>query len=170
MTAKVLVFVLALLAASGPSVGPVIATMPIDGLTKADLRDSFDEVRGSGKHEAMDILAPRGTPVRAVVAGTIQKFFLSKPGGKTIYLFDEHGKYCYYYAHLDAYRDGLREGEKVIAGELIGYAGSTGNADEKVPHLHFAVFELTPLKQWWKGEAINPYPLLVRALQDPAVR
>lgn len=170
MTPKILVLLLAFLSASGPGAGPSIAAMPIDKLTATDLRDSFDEVRGKGKHEAVDILAPKGTPVRAVVAGTIQKFFLSKPGGKTIYLFDEQGKYCYYYAHLDAYRDGLREGQKVIPGEMIGYVGSTGNADERVPHLHFAIFELTPLKQWWKGEPINPYPLLARALSSPAVR
>ena len=92
-------------------------TPPISGLTLKDLRDTFEEPRGNGKHEAIDILAPRGTPVLAVVCGTIRKLFLSKPGGITIYLFDEQERFCYYYGHLDSYREGLREGLKVEPGE-----------------------------------------------------
>jgi len=91
--------------------------------------------------------------------------FLSKPGGNTIYEFDEQEVYCYYYAHLDHYAEGLREGMKVTGGEVIGYVGSTGNADPRAPHLHFAVFELGPEKQWWKGKAVNPYPELVAAVK-----
>jgi peptidoglycan LD-endopeptidase LytH len=138
---------------------------PIRGLTLANLRDNFDETHSGHKHEALDILSPRGTPVLAVVPGTIQKLFLSKPGGNTIYQFDDAKIYCYYYAHLDRYAAGLREGMHVARGETIGYVGSTGNADSQTPHLHFAVFELGPEKQWWKGKAINPYADLVEAIK-----
>jgi murein DD-endopeptidase MepM/ murein hydrolase activator NlpD len=140
-------------------------TPPIHGLTLAEVRDSFDEVHGGHPHEAIDILEPRGTPVHAVVSGTVRKLFLSKPGGITIYQFDEAGEYCYYYAHLDRYADGLREGMRVVSGDVIGFVGSTGNADPGPPHLHFAIFELGPEKQWWKGKAVNPYAGLVAAVK-----
>jgi murein DD-endopeptidase MepM/ murein hydrolase activator NlpD len=140
-------------------------TPPISGLALADLRDSFEEVHNGHRHEAVDILEPRGTPVHAVVSGNIRKLFLSKPGGNTIYQFDEMGVYCYYYAHLDRYAEGLREGVRVERGDVIGFVGSTGNADAHTPHLHFAIFELEPQRQWWKGKAVNPYPGLVDAVK-----
>ncbi len=93
------------------------------------------------------------------------KLFLSKPGGNTIYEFDDANVYCYYYAHLDRYAEGLREGLRVARGDIIGFVGSTGNADPGTPHLHFAIFELGTEKQWWKGKAINPYPALIAALK-----
>ena len=137
---------------------------PIEGLALKDLRDTFSDPRSGGRHDAIDIAAPRGTPVRAVTGGTIRKLFLSKPGGMTIYLFDQSSQYCYYYAHLDGYRPGLREGATVTPGEIVGYVGSTGNANPRVPHLHFAMVELGPGKEWWKGMPLNPYPYLVRAV------
>ncbi len=140
-------------------------TSPIRGLTLADLRDSFEETHGGHPHEAIDILAPRGTPVHAVVSGTVRKLFLSQPGGKTIYEFDEAGAYCYYYAHLDGYVEGLREGTRVKSGDVVGFVGSTGNADARTPLLHFAIFELGPEKQWWRGKAVNPYAGLVAAVK-----
>ncbi|MGA2859665.1 MAG: M23 family metallopeptidase [Candidatus Sulfotelmatobacter sp.] len=140
-------------------------TPPISGLALADLRDTFEEVHNGHRHEAIDLLAPRGTPVHAVVSGTIRKLFVSKPGGNTIYQFDEIGLYCYYYAHLDGYAKGLREGMRVERGNVIGFVGSTGNADARTPHLHFAIFELGSEKLWWKGKAVNPYPSLVDALK-----
>jgi len=140
-------------------------TPPIRGLTRADLRDTFEELHAGHRHEAIDILEPRGTPVRAVVSGTIRKLFLSKPGGNTIYQFDETGVYCYYYAHLDGYAKGLREGMRVERGDVIGFVGSTGNADARTPHLHFAITELWPEKLWWKGKAVDPYPFLVDAVK-----
>jgi murein DD-endopeptidase MepM/ murein hydrolase activator NlpD len=105
-------------------------------------------------------MAPRRTPVRAVEDGTIAKLFTSKAGGLTIYQFEPSGTFCYYYAHLDAYADGLAEGQTVHRGALIGYVGSTGNASPDAPHLHFSIFRLTPERQWWKGEPIDPYPVL----------
>ena len=134
--------------------------VPVKGVDRSDLQDSFADSRGTGPHEAIDIPAPRGTPVVAVEDGRIAKLFSSKPGGLTIYLFDPTETFCYYYAHLDGYAAGLREGQAVKKGEVIGYVGTTGNAPPDTPHLHFAVFRLTPERQWWKGEAINPYPLL----------
>ena len=140
-------------------------TPPIGGLALANLRDTFEEVRSGHAHEAIDILETRGTPVRAVVSGTVRRLFLSKPGGITIYQFDETEVYCYYYAHLDGYAEGLREGMRVERGDVIGFVGSTGNADPRTPHLHFAIFELGPEKLWWKGKAIDPYPGLAAAVQ-----
>ena len=153
-----------LLAVGAPS-SIVEMAPPISGLALADLRDTFEEIHSGHRHEAIDLLEPRGTPVHAVVSGTIRKLFLSKPGGKTIYQFDEMGAYCYYYAHLDGYAEGLREGMRVERGDVIGFVGSTGNADARVPHLHFAIFELGPERQWWKGKAVNPYPGLVDAVR-----
>ena len=140
-------------------------TPPIRGLALADLRDSFAEVHSGQPHEAIDILEPKGTPVRAVISGTVRKLFLSKPGGNTIYQFDELEAYCYYYAHLDRYVEGLREGLRVERGDVIGFVGSTGNADPRAPHLHFAIFELGPERHWWQGQALDPYPFLVAAVK-----
>ncbi len=140
-------------------------TPPIGGLALSNLRDMFEEVHNGHRHEAIDILEPKGTPVLAVVSGSVRKLFLSKPGGNTIYEFDEMGVYCYYYAHLDSYVEWLREGMWVERGDVIGFVGSTGNADPRTPHLHFAIFELGREKHWWRGKAIDPYPGLVAAVK-----
>ena len=135
--------------------------IPVEGIRPENVRRDFDQKRSGGRsHRALDILAPRGTPVVAVADGTIRKLFNSKAGGLTIYQYDEAEKTCFYYAHLDRYADGIREGMPVKSGTLIGYVGTTGNAPPSAPHLHFAVTRLPPTKEWWKGEAIDPYPLL----------
>jgi murein DD-endopeptidase MepM/ murein hydrolase activator NlpD len=136
--------------------------VPVEGIDRDDLHDTFSDRRGIGrKHEALDIMAPRGTPVVAVEDGTVVKLFLSQGGGGiTIYQFDPSMRYSYYYAHLDRYATGLKEGQSVRRGQVIGYVGSTGNASPNAPHLHFGIFRLTPERQWWKGEPINPYPVL----------
>jgi len=138
--------------------------LPIQGLAAGQIQDTFYQSRGNGEriHEATDILSPRGTPVHAMVDGVVQKLFLSKPGGITVYEFDDNGEFCYYYAHLDRYADGLAEGQHVRAGDVIGYVGTTGNANPNTPHLHLAFFRLGPEKQWWKGTPINPYPTLMK--------
>lgn len=140
--------------------------LPIAKLKPSDLIDTFDQSRGQGerRHGAVDIMAPRGTPVIAVDSGIIQRLFNSKPGGLTIYQFDSNERNCYYYAHLDRYASGVREGLLVKRGDLIGYVGSTGNADPAAPHLHFAVFELGPDKRWWEGTPVNPIGALRKAL------
>ncbi len=151
---------LATTAAVSPA-GEVGIGMPIEGLTPRDLRDSFDEIHGGHRHEAIDILEPRGTPILAVDDGTIRKLFHSVPGGITIYQFDASETLCYYYAHLDRYADGLAEGQRVGRGDRIGYVGTSGNAPPETPHLHFAIYRLGPEKNWWQGVAIDPYPLLI---------
>ena len=135
--------------------------MPVLGVDASQLHDNFYGVRSGGRmHEALDIMAPRGTPVVAAVDGTIQKLFTSRAGGLTVYEFDVPAEKVYYYAHLDHYADGLTDGMRVTAGTVIGYVGTTGNAPPDAPHLHFAIELLTPEKRWWKGTPINPFPLL----------
>jgi murein DD-endopeptidase MepM/ murein hydrolase activator NlpD len=137
--------------------------LPIRGLTACDLHNTFEEGRANGQpHEAIDLLAPRGTPILAVEPGVIQKLFLSKTGGITIYEFDLQSAYCYYYAHLESYAEGLHEGMAVRQGEVIGYVGTSGNAPPNTPHLHFAIFKLGSEKHWWQGMAIHPYPVLIK--------
>jgi murein DD-endopeptidase MepM/ murein hydrolase activator NlpD len=135
--------------------------IPIDGVKPEQLTRQFsDERSGSRRHEAIDILAPRNSPIRAVEDGTIAKLFLSKAGGITIYQFDPSTNFCYYYAHLERYADGLREGQPVKKGQVIGFVGTSGNAPKNTPHLHFAIFRLTDAKRWWEGTAIDPYDVL----------
>ncbi len=131
--------------------------IPVDGIEKRSLYDSFSDGRGARKHEAIDIHAPRGTPVLAAGDGCVVKLFRSIAGGITLYQFDLEGNFAYYYAHLDRYADGVKEGSQLQQGDVLGYVGTTGNAAAKAPHLHFAIFRLGPEKRWWKGTAINPY-------------
>jgi murein DD-endopeptidase MepM/ murein hydrolase activator NlpD len=135
--------------------------VPVRGVDPAALVSSFDDARGANRrHEAIDILAPRHTPVIAVEAGRIARLFTSAAGGLTIYQFDPAEDYVYYYAHLEAYAAGLSEGDPVRAGQVVGYVGTTGNAPADVPHLHFAIMRLTADRRWWEGTPIDPYPLL----------
>ena len=139
--------------------------IPVEGAKAETLIDTFTEARGGGSrpHDAIDIMAPSGTPVRAVDDGKIVKLFLSDAGGITIYQFDPSEKFAYYYAHLERYADGLAEGQAVKRGDVIGYVGYTGNANPAAPHLHFAIVVLGPEKRWWEGTPINPYPVLIGA-------
>ena len=146
--------------ASAEDIGDRNLEIPVRGVDENELYDSFDDARGKRVHQAIDIMADRGTPVVAVEDGTIKKLFTSEAGGLTVYQFDPSEAYCYYYAHLDSYARNLREGMPVKKGDVIGSVGSTGNASKDAPHLHFAIFRLTSDKQWWKGEPINPYPVL----------
>jgi murein DD-endopeptidase MepM/ murein hydrolase activator NlpD len=135
--------------------------LPVDDADIDAMKGGFAQRRdaGSRPHEAVDILAPRNTPVHAVEDGTIAKLFQSKAGGITIYQFDPTGRFCYYYAHLERYASDLKEGQRVSRGDVIGFVGTTGNAPPNTPHLHFAVFELDQARRWWKGRAIDPYLL-----------
>lgn len=138
--------------------------VPVLGVTRADLYDSFDELRGEHRHEGIDLIAPAGTPVLAVDDGTVVKLFMSVAGGLTVYQFDPEVTYAYYYAHLDRYADGLHERQAVKRGDVIGYVGTTGNAGGTA-HLHFAIFKLGPEKRWWEGAPINPYRVLHHPIQ-----
>ncbi len=145
-----------------PSLAPLL--LPVQGVRSADLKDNFDEARdGSRRHDAIDILAPRGTAVVAVTDGTVGKLFTSQGGGLTVYEFDRAKNFSYYYAHLDRYAPGLSEGQPLKRGDRIGDVGTSGNAPKNTPHLHFAIFRLGADKRWWQGEPVNPYPLLLKA-------
>jgi len=133
---------------------------PVRGFAHAPLRDTFDERRGIRRHGALDIMAPRGTPVVAVDDGRVAKLFRSLLGGITVYQFDRDERFIYYYAHLEGYADGLKEGATVKRGDVLGYVGTSGNAPRNTPHLHFTIFRAGPDKKWWKGTAVNPYPYL----------
>lgn len=136
--------------------------IPVQGIKASDLTDSFTDARGQDRvHDAIDIMAPEGTPVLAAADGPVVKLFDSVPGGLTLYQFDEAGNVAFYYAHMQRYAEGVEEGMQLRQGDLVGYVGHTGNADPAAPHLHFAIFVLGPEKRWWEGEAINPYPLFV---------
>jgi murein DD-endopeptidase MepM/ murein hydrolase activator NlpD len=155
--------------ADAPAMAPPLSSelkdrdllLPVEGVRPEQLTRQFDDPRGSQRrHEAIDILAPRGTPVKAVEDGRIARLFQSRAGGITIYQFDPSQAFCYYYAHLDRYAQGLREGDPVSRGQVIGYVGTTGNAPANTPHLHFAIFRLTAEKRWWEGTPIDPFDVL----------
>ena len=136
--------------------------LPVQGVTPNQLLDTYAEARGGGTrgHNAIDIMAPRGTPVFAAASGTVVKLFLSKDGGNTVYERSPDGKAIYYYAHLDGYAPGLVEGMAVTPGQVLGFVGSSGDADPGAPHLHFAIMALAPGETWSQGRPINPYRLL----------
>ena len=146
-----------------PATASASATLllPVQGLAMEQLADTFTQARGEGRlHDAIDIMAAEGTPVLAVADGTVEKLFTSDRGGLTLYQFEPSGRYAYYYAHLQRYADGIAEGQPLRQGQVLGYVGSTGNANPDAPHLHFAIFQLGPERRWWEGTALNPYPVL----------
>ena len=132
--------------------------LPVSAVSAAQLTDTYTHARkGGATHEAMDIMASRGTPVLAVEDGRVTKLFLSKAGGISLYQFDRAAEYVYYYAHLDRYAEGIMEGDTVTKGQIIGYVGSTGNAAPDAPHLHFSVARLGPERHWRRGTPITPF-------------
>jgi murein DD-endopeptidase MepM/ murein hydrolase activator NlpD len=144
--------------------------LPVAGVAAGDLHSSFDDKRGrSRQHEAIDILAPRETPVHAIDDGCVARLFESQAGGITLYQFDPTRTYTYYYAHLERYADEIDEGDAVTRGQVIGYVGTSGNAPPDTPHLHLAIFILGPEKRWWQGTPIDPYDVW-RAGAAPAAR
>ena len=136
--------------------------IPVKGVRPEQLADTFTDARSEGRsHDALDIMAPLGTPVVAAAAGRVEKLFLSDAGGNTAYVRSPDGHVIYYYAHLDRYASGLVEGAALARGAPVGTVGFTGNANPDAPHLHFAIMTTTPDKKWWEAkEALNPYPLL----------
>ena len=147
-----------------PAVGPDVLALrartllyPVEGIPRTRCATLFAEGRQRHLHEAVDILAPRGTRVLAVDDGRVVKLFNSVRGGLTVYQFDAQETYCYYYAHLDGYVPGSEEGALVRKGAVLGYVGTTGNAPKDTPHLHFTIFKLGPERRWWRGTPINPF-------------
>ncbi len=135
--------------------------IPVAGIRASDLVDTFMQARGEGRrHDAIDILAPRGTPVVAAAPGRILRLFTSERGGLTIYQLGADGRTVYYYAHLDAYAPGLAQDQQVMQGQTLGTVGDSGNAVPGNTHLHFAIWTTEDPKSFWDGEPVNPYPLL----------
>ena len=135
--------------------------VPVQGVTRAELRDTYAEARGDRVHEALDILAARGTPVLSATNGRVLKLFNSKAGGLMVYATDASERFILLYGHLDGYAPGLRDGMRLERGQVIGYVGTSGNAPPATPHLHFGILRGQPNVSWSRGVPINPYPLLV---------
>jgi murein DD-endopeptidase MepM/ murein hydrolase activator NlpD len=134
--------------------------VPVQGLTAVELSDTWGAARSNGRrHEGIDIMAPEGAPVLAAADGEIVRFWNSELGGVGIYQADADGDLVYYYAHLSARVDNLKEGDRVRQGQVIGYVGETGNAT--TPHLHFEIARVRDARRWWRGQELNPYPHLV---------
>jgi murein DD-endopeptidase MepM/ murein hydrolase activator NlpD len=136
--------------------------IPVADVIPIQLRDTFNQARSEGRrHDAIDIMAPQGTPVLAATDGRVIKLFQSDRGGITLYELDPSGRYVYYYAHLMSYAEGVAEGRQLRRGDVIAYVGDTGNAGAGKYHLHFAISKLTSPRSWSGGDPINPYPLFV---------
>jgi uncharacterized membrane protein len=140
-------------------------TMPLDGIDPTTLHSNFDERRGGGtrQHQALDIMSPRGTPIRSAASGRVLKLFTSANGGLLVYAADSSERFVLMYAHLDRYAPGLTDSTRLARGQIIGYVGSTGNASPNAPHLHFAIARSADVKRWSRGRAIDPLPVLVAA-------
>jgi murein DD-endopeptidase MepM/ murein hydrolase activator NlpD len=136
--------------------------VPVEGVGPEKVPDTYQQPRDGGArtHQAVDILAKRGTPVLSVDSGTVLRLTKSTLGGITIYATDPARRFVFYYAHLDGYAEGLREGQAIAQGEVIGYVGTTGNAPKNTPHLHFQVMRFVDAKTWWNGPPVDPRPFL----------
>jgi murein DD-endopeptidase MepM/ murein hydrolase activator NlpD len=132
--------------------------VPVEGISARQLHDTYNDARSGGRvHDAIDIHAPRGTPVLATADGVILKLHQGARGGNSLYQLDDDGRTRYYYAHLDRYAVGINQGVRVAKGQVIGYVGDTGNAQPGDYHLHFAIATLHSVSRWWGGDNVNPY-------------
>ena len=153
--------------ADSDSINSINLTIPVEGVRPNELRDTFNAARSGGRrHRAIDIMAPRGTPVLAAADGEIIRVSWNKAGGNTIYQVNEGRKLIFYYAHLDSYADDLAPGDYARKGDVIGYVGDTGNAGAGNCHLHFSIWVVTDPKKYWQGDNINPYPILREAREQ----
>jgi murein DD-endopeptidase MepM/ murein hydrolase activator NlpD len=137
-------------------------TIPVAGVKAEELLDTFNEMRGTRRHDALDIPAPRGTPVLSATDGRLLRLFTSERGGLMVYTADASERFVLMYAHLDSYADGVSDGAPLRRGQVIGYVGTTGNAPPNLPHLHFAIARSTNVARWWEGTPVDPLPLLLR--------
>lgn len=143
-----------------PSTAPQLV-VPVEGVAASELSDSYLDLRSGGRHhEAIDIMAPHGTPVVAAAAGVVFKRNRERLGGHAVYQFSADSSFVFYYAHLSRFADGVTPGTRVDAGDVVGYVGASGNASTAAPHLHFAVWQQTDRSPPWSDRAVNPYPLL----------
>ncbi len=155
----------------GAAKRPVLPELgyPLAEIKPRELRSQFTDKRRGHRHNAIDLMRKRGTPVMAVTDGIIRKLYRSKTGGISIYMFDGSKEYCFFYGHLDHYAKNLHEGQQVHKGEVIGFVGYTGNAKRSAPHLHFAVSLTGPRHLWFGGIPVDPYPMLLAAAPPSVV-
>ncbi|HEX9003410.1 MAG TPA: M23 family metallopeptidase [Blastocatellia bacterium] len=140
---------------------PYRLIIPVAGIRPDQLLDTFTDARSEGRsHDAIDIIAPRGAAVMAAADGNIARLFTSDKGGITLYQFSPDQKFIFYYAHLERYADGIKNGKQLKQGEVIAFVGDTGNAVPGNYHLHFAIWRVPDPKKYWDGENLNPFPLL----------
>ena len=126
--------------------------MPLEDVSKRQIADTWHAPRGTGRqHEGQDIFAPKGTPILSATSGFVYNIGENTLGGQTVSVIGAGGR-IYYYAHLDAYARGLAVGDRVTTRTVLGYVGTTGNAQGTPPHLHFGIYT--------SDGAINPLPLL----------
>lgn len=130
---------------------PTALPVPVEGVAPQALRDTWHGMRSGGrKHEGIDIFAPRGRPVLSATEGIVTRVGTNQLGGKVVWVMGP-GRQLHYYAHLDDYA-AIRAGDIVVAGTVLGYVGTTGNARGTLPHLHYGIYTAVG--------AVNPYPLL----------
>jgi len=146
-------------------VGEVLRTrrlmVPVAGVAPAAVPDTFRASRGwRGIHGAVDIPAPRGTPVLSADDGRVLRLNRNRKGGLTLYATDPAERFIYYYAHLQAYRPGIAKGARLVRGQVIGFVGTTGNADRRERHLHFQVMVRRRGRRLG-GEPVDPRPFFV---------
>jgi murein DD-endopeptidase MepM/ murein hydrolase activator NlpD len=136
--------------------------LPVAGADAAKLYDSFNEDRDGGErmHRAIDILAPRGTPILSADDGKILRMSTSSLGGITMYTVDPASRLVYYYAHMDRYNEGMSPGRTIMKGDTLGFVGTTGNAPKDLPHLHFQVMRWPADGKYWNGQPIDPFEAL----------
>lgn len=135
--------------------------VPVHGVRPGSLQDTYSAPRSGGRaHLALDVMARRGTPVIAADDGVVRRISTNALGGRTVYVVDDAERFVHYYAHLDRYASGLREGQRVRRGELLGTVGTTGNAPSNAPHLHYQLLRYQNTRTWWAGEPVNPIPYL----------
>ncbi|MDE3153354.1 MAG: M23 family metallopeptidase [Gemmatimonadota bacterium] len=135
--------------------------LPVAGVSPDRLEDSFDAAReGDRVHHAIDIPAPRGTPVLAADDGRVLRVSSNHLGGLTVYTIDRSGEFVFYYAHLEGYARGIKAGNFVVKGDTLGFVGTTGDAPDNLPHLHFQILRMPPNGRYWEGDPIDPFPLL----------
>ena len=136
--------------------------VPVAGADMSKVDDSFYADRDGGErtHHALDILAPRGTPILSADDGKILRMSNSTLGGICMYTVDPEGRIVYYYAHMDHYNDAMTPGRAIVKGDTLGYVGTTGNAPKDTPHLHFQIMRWAPDGKYWNGEPIDPFELL----------
>ena len=141
--------------------GMPVLDVPVAGVSRRQIVDTWGQARSGGRgHHGTDITAPGGTRVLAAAPGVIEKLFQSRLGGVTLYQRSPDRRWTFYYAHLARYAPGLREGQRVRAGELLGFVGDTGDAGAGNYHLHFSAARLNPDQRWWQGQDVNAYPML----------